>query len=72
MAEAAAAYRKKMDIYLKEHSSFKSHLQGLKIQEKRNESNAKLPSIDPIDVFTRKYGVILAVSTDGEKFAVHE
>jgi hypothetical protein len=37
------------------------HSQVLKLQEKRNETNKKLPSIDPVDLTARKYAVIVRV-----------
>ena len=46
-------------MYLVELNNLKNHSQVLKLQDKRNESNKKLPSIDPIDLTARKYAVIV-------------
>jgi hypothetical protein len=65
-------FKNKINRYLTENKLLKRHIEGLRLQLKRNESNAKLPSIDPVsDFHTRKYGFSLMVSDDGIKFELH-
>lgn len=51
-----------MDKYMEEFEILKKHAKALKLQEKKNHKNLKLPSIDPIDVANRKYSVVVRFS----------
>lgn len=72
ISDAVLKYKDRMDRYLEELSNLKKHTNGLKMQERRNESNAKLPSIDSVDLTTRKYGIVLQTSTDGKIYKIHQ
>jgi hypothetical protein len=71
--EVVGTFKGKIDLYLAEGALLNRHIEGLQLQSKRNEANAKLPSIDPTsDFHTRKYGVMLLVSDDGVRFEPHD